>query len=137
MRHLIIPDINILHSTHSNHYFSSRQSNPGRKSSQGTPNTSRRGFDDKSAALRTVRDFMSTGSRNQSPVRSGDSSRNSPASSGAQTPAESHSLSPNPSSVTEDKMRKVTKSTAEEFFGCKDYKVSSISFRYPFYSNNS
>lgn len=105
-----------------------RQSNPMRKgSNQGTPNTSRRGFatDDRSAALRAVKDMTGRNSRNQSPVRSGDTSRNSPAS-GTHTPVDSSSLSPNPTSVDDEKMRKVTKSTVEEFFGVGDYKEAML-----------
>jgi hypothetical protein len=90
-----------------------------RKGSQGTPGTTRRN-DERSAALRAVRDYTAGrgGSRNQSPARSDVSS---PAS-GSQTPVET-SMSPTPPAVDEDKMRKVTKSTVEEFFGVQDYKV--------------
>ena len=64
-------------------------------------------------------------SRNQSPSRAGDSATNSPVS-GAQTPVEA-SLSPtSPPAIDEDKMRKKTKSTIEEFFGVLDYKVCSL-----------
>ena len=88
-----------------------------RKGSQGTPGTTRRN-DERSAALRAVKDVTGRGgSRNQSPVRSDVGSPGS----GTQTPVET-SMSPTPA-VDEDKMRKVTKSTVEEFFGVQDYKV--------------
>ena len=91
-----------------------------RKTSQGTGG--RR--DERSAALRAVRELTSgSNSRNQSPSRFGDSAINSPVS-GTNTPVED-SLSPtSPPAIDEDKMRKKTKSTIEEFFGVLDYKVS-------------
>ena len=67
----------------------SRSNSSVRKTSQGG---NRR--DERTAALRAVRDLAGTGSRTQSPVRSGGSSRNSPVS-GTQTPVEP-SVSPNP-----------------------------------------
>ena len=98
--------------------------------SRGTPikkNTSASGRDrrddknDRSAALRAVKDMTGRSSRNQSPARSSPSEDTSSApSSGAQTPVE-QSLSPSP--VSEQKMRKTTKSTLEEFFSTKDMMV--------------
>ena len=63
-------------------------------------------------------------SRNQSPARSSPSDDASSApSSGAQTPVD-QSLSPNP--VSDEKMRKTTKSTLEEYFSNNDMKVSVV-----------
>ncbi|XP_066928112.1 eukaryotic translation initiation factor 4 gamma 3-like isoform X2 [Clytia hemisphaerica] len=100
----------------------SRPNSGMRKTSQGT---GRRG-DERNAALRAVRDLTSgSNSRNQSPSRAGDSAINSPVS-GSQTPVEA-SLSPtSPPAVDEDKMRKKTKSTIEEFFGVLDYKEAML-----------
>ena len=101
------------------YFISSRSNSSVRKTSQG----GNRGGDERNAALRAVRDLTGTGSRNQSPVRSGDSSRNSPVS-GMQTPVEP-SLSPNPTpAVDEERIRKETKSTIEEFFSLLDFNVS-------------
>lgn len=98
----------------------SRSNSSVRKTSQGG---NRR--DERTAALRAVRDLAGSGSRTQSPVRSGGSSRNSPVS-GTQTPVEP-SVSPNPTPAVDEKtMRKKTKSTIEEFFSVQDLKVSCL-----------
>jgi len=98
----------------------SRSNSSVRKTSQGG---NRR--DERTAALRAVRDLAGTGSRTQSPVRSGGSSRNSPVS-GTQTPVEP-SVSPNPTPGIDMKtMRKKTKSTIEEFFSVQDLKEAIL-----------
>jgi len=85
-----------------------------------------RGRDDRSAALRAVKD-MTTGSgrssRNQSPARSSPSDISSAPSSGTQTPVEK-SLSPVP--ISDEKMRKTTKSTIEEYFSTNDTKEVTL-----------
>ena len=97
----------------------------GHGSQQGIRNKGDR--EEHNAALRAVRDMTGRSSRNQSPGRS--SRNHSPApshayesdsqnySSRGQTPV----VSPNP--VSEEKMRKVAKSTIEEYLSCKDEKV--------------
>ena len=100
-------------------FFHSIISRASGSSKRGTPPFgAQRKLDEKSAALRTVQDFMSgRSSRNQSPARSGPPS-------GTQTPVEG-TRSPS-NQVTEDKVIKVTKSTIEEFLSCRDLKVSNL-----------
>jgi translation initiation factor 4G len=98
----------------------------GMSGGHGSQQGNRRDRDEQNAALRAVRDMTGhhrnqspgRGSRNQSPAPPFERDTSSPR---GQTPV----VSPNPT-VTQDKMRKVTKSTVEEYLSCKDDKEAML-----------
>lgn len=96
-------------------------SHGGSGSQQGSRGGNRGDRDEQSAALRAVRDMTGRSSRSQSPATGRNSRNQSPAppydrGDNQQFSRPAAAAAP---SITEDKMRKVTKSTIQEYLSCK------------------